>query len=426
MSRQLHRIIASFCVGVLVLAGVTARAARIDELREDIAAKNTEIAQIEKEIAEYERQLAETGKQRASLENTIKTLDLARQKLLTDIKLTEQKIQGTTFSIEKLSLEIDDKETTIAKENAGLAAAIRSLNEADQASFIEILLATDTLSDFWNSVDSTERFQESVRADVVELKELRADLLIQQGELKQEETTLKGFRTDLSNQKKVVEANKREKNTLLTATKNQETQYQSLLEEKRAKEATLEQEIIDIENQIRITIDPSALPQTGSGVLRWPLDAIRITQYFGNTPFASKNPQVYNGGGHNGIDLGAPPGTRVKAALSGVVEGIGDTDTVCRYASYGKWVLIRHHNGLSTLYAHLSVISVSTGANVSTGDIIGYSGNTGYSTGPHLHFTVYATQGVQIKSFPSKACVGAIFTIPVADRRAYLNPLSYL
>src|SRR3989344_2840432 len=324
MSRQLHRIIASFCVGVLVLAGVTARAARIDELREDIADKNTEIAQIEKEIAEYERQLAETGKQRASLENTIKTLDLARQKLLTDIKLTEQKIQGTTFSIEKLSLEIDDKETTIAKENAGLAAAIRSLNEADQASFIEILLATDTLSDFWNSVDSTERFQESVRADVVELKELRADLLIQQGELKQEETTLKGFRTDLSNQKKVVEANKREKNTLLTATKNQETQYQSLLEEKRAKEATLEQEIIDIENKIRITIDPSALPQTGSGVLRWPLDAIRITQYFGNTPFASKNPQVYNGGGHNGIDLGAPPGTRVKAALSGVVEGIGD------------------------------------------------------------------------------------------------------
>jgi len=98
---------------------------------------------------------------------------------------------------------------------------------------------------------------------------------------------------------------------------------------------------------------------------------------------------------------------------------------VCPGASYGKWVLVRHTNGLSTLYAHLSVISVSVGDQISGSSVIGYSGNTGYSTGPHLHFTVYATQGVEIMDRKSRVC-GGIYTMPIADLRAYLNPLSYL
>ena len=167
------------------------------------------------------------------------------------------------------------------------------------------------------------------------------------------------------------------------------------------------------------------MPSTGSGVLAWPVDSVKITQFFGKTSFSTQNPQVYNGKGHNGIDLRASVGTPIKAALAGTVEGVGDTDTVCPRASYGKWVLIRHANGLSTLYAHLSLIRVGPGQSVSTREIVGYGGNTGYSTGPHLHFTVYATQGVKITALKSRACRGT-YTIPVADLKAYLNPLSYL
>ena len=113
--------------------------------------------------------------------------------------------------------------------------------------------------------------------------------------------------------------------------------------------------------------------------------------------------------------------------MSGTVVGSGNMDLAgggrCR--AYGKWIMVKHANGLSTLYAHLSLISISTGQTVSTGDVIGYSGNTGATTGPHLHFGVYATEGVRITNLSSSSyCSGVLY--PLADPTAYLNPLSYL
>ena len=175
---------------------------------------------------------------------------------------------------------------------------------------------------------------------------------------------------------------------------------------------------------MKLAIDPKSIPPAGSGILAWPRDKIIETQYLGNTEFAMKT-NAYNGKGHNGVDFQASPGTRVKAALDGIVMGTGDTDKVCKGASFGRWVLVRHNNGLSTLYAHLSLIKAYEGQKVMTGDVIGYSGNTGYSTGPHLHFTVYATQGVQIMDRQSAVC-GGIYHMPIADLRAYLNPMLYL
>ena len=169
----------------------------------------------------------------------------------------------------------------------------------------------------------------------------------------------------------------------------------------------------------------SKLPKYGSGVLKYPLTNPIITQYFGNTPFASQNPQVYNGSGHNGIDFGTRVGTPILSALEGTVLGTGNTDASCSGVSYGKWVLIKHPNGLTSLYAHLSSILVKEGDRLATSQKIGLSGNTGYSTGPHLHFTVYASDVVQITSYRSKVC-GTNMTMPVAPRAGYLNPLTYL
>ena len=94
------------------------------------------------------------------------------------------------------------------------------------------------------------------------------------------------------------------------------------------------------------------------------------------------------GGGSALISFGASIGTPIKAALSGTVLGTGNTDSIKGCYSFGKWVMVKHNNGLNTMYAHLSQISVSSGQSVSTGQVLGYSGETGYATGPHLHFEV--------------------------------------
>jgi murein DD-endopeptidase MepM/ murein hydrolase activator NlpD len=124
------------------------------------------------------------------------------------------------------------------------------------------------------------------------------------------------------------------------------------------------------------------------------------------------------------VDFGASIGTRVKNVLDGEVVGSGDTDKYPGCYSFGRWVMVRHNNGLSTIYGHLSVISAQKGQTLKTGDTIGFSGNTGYSTGPHLHISVYATQGVRIEKYVnSRGCKEAV--LPLADIKAYLDPLAY-
>ena len=126
------------------------------------------------------------------------------------------------------------------------------------------------------------------------------------------------------------------------------------------------------------------IPKTLGRLFSWPLDKVVITQLFGKT---SASARLYVSGTHNGVDFGTKIGTPVKALAEGVISGAGDTDLTCKGASFGRWILIKFDNGLAATYGHLSVISVTEGQKVAAGDIIGYSGNTGYSTGPHLHIS---------------------------------------
>lgn len=87
---------------------------------------------------------------------------------------------------------------------------------------------------------------------------------------------------------------------------------------------------------------------------------------------------------HSGIDISSPMGTPVRAAMAGRVIQVGANDY-----SWGNFVVISHHSGYRTFYAHLSVVRVKAGAYVETNERIGDVGSTGLSTGPHLHFTVY-------------------------------------
>ena len=126
-------------------------------------------------------------------------------------------------------------------------------------------------------------------------------------------------------------------------------------------------------------LDAVRLQEINGDLFIWPLYGAITSNYgYRIDPFNSGRRQF-----HTGIDIRGNLGTPVRAAMSGRVSQVG-FDRVL-----GNFVIINHHSGYRTLYAHLSVIRTRTGAYVVTGERIGDVGSTGLSTGPHLHFTVY-------------------------------------
>lgn len=406
--------------GASMLANVSA--SEIDDLRAQIENRNKKIQDIEAEITKYQLELDKTAGQSKTLQNAIKALNLSRDKYLREIKLTENKIAAKNLEIGKLSNEISDKEEKLNKSSQSLMETLRRFNELDGDSIVAIMLRHNQLSDYFSTVDGMEKLETKLHESIISLTELKESLEGSKIEAEKNKQTLLSYKTDLSDQKKIVDNNKAEKDRLLQITKNKEAEYQKLIQEKLANKKQFESELFLFESQLKIKIDPSLIPSAGRGILSWPLDSVTVTQQFGKTVDAQR---LYVSGTHTGTDFRASVGTKVKAVLSGVVEATGDTDLACPNASYGKWVLVKHANGLSSLYAHLDLISVSKGQVVATGEKVGYSGNTGYSTGPHLHLGLYASQGVRVSSLPSNACKGAIYTIPVADPKAYLDPMAY-
>lgn len=117
---------------------------------------------------------------------------------------------------------------------------------------------------------------------------------------------------------------------------------------------------------------------TVSAAVTMPVQNARITSPFG----WRTNPVSGNYGFHTGLDLAVPEGTPVAAAFYGVVKETGEDDV------WGKYILLRHSDSLETYYCHLSGVNVTSGAVLRSGEIIGFVGSTGWSTGPHLHFEV--------------------------------------
>lgn len=396
------------------------------ELTSTINAKQAEIKKLETEIKAVQTNINDTQKKADTLQNEIKEIDLTRQKLNKDITLTQKKIEASNLTLKRLRLDIADKTSDLARIKETTKIALRQVQNLDTLTPLAFALKGNSWSEAWTDISHLGRLSDQLIDYSQTISAYKTDLENKEDATKKEMAQLASLNSQLADQKILADNAKKAKDTLLANTKNQESVYRSLLADRLAKKQKVEGEIAQAEAALRTIIDPSQIPKTGKGVLAWPVTQVIITQYFGNTAFAAQHTQVYNGRGHNGIDLGVPIGTPIKSAADGVVVGAGDTDLTCQGASYGRWVLVKHNNGLSTLYAHLSLIKVREGQSVARGELLGYSGNTGYSTGPHLHFSLFASQGVKVGSLQSKVPGCGIYRLPLASYNSYLNPLSYL
>ena len=407
----------------LPVTALFAEDATVEELQQKIDERNKNIEQLKKEIQTYKDLTDKTSKEAVSLQKTIKQLEQNGQALNLDIKKTRTKIDVTNLDIKKLNINIQSSEQKIKKFQEGLEGSMREIQRSEDGNYISHILGSKNISDFLGQVESQLNFNNAVQNQVEELSGEKKKLEVNKNSKESNKLELVKLQTELSSKKQAIDYTKSEQNKILTETKSQEKNFQKLLKDRVALKTAVEKEMFDYEAKLKYKLNPSTIPQSGSSPLSWPVDNVIITQKFGSGPAAKR---LYVSGSHNGVDFGARIGTPVKAVLSGTVIGTGDTDKTCPRASFGRWVLIRHNNGLASIVAHLSVINVTQGQSVNTGDIIGYSGNTGYSTGPHVHLTVYAADAVSVQNRPSVSCAGKVFTMPIAPINAYLDPLLYL
>lgn len=407
-----------------------AHAQSVDELQANVNDLSAKIKALDAEIASYNAKILSTQGEAKTLKQALANLEAQRLGLTKQITSTMLKIQAAQKKIVLTQGEIVVTENTIDKNKDALVELLQEVYLKENAipPFFATLTHSGSLSEALDSLKRDSDVSSSITGKVKDLREAKLNLQVTKSAYEENKKKLETLTARLADQKAVVEQTTLDKAKLLTQTKDKESQYQQLLVERKAKKDQLEAELLDVESKLKVFVDASKLPRTGKGVLKYPLASVKITQYFGNTPFSSANPQVYNGSGHNGVDFGTPIGTPILAAQSGIVLGTGNTDSQCSGVSYGKWILIKHSNGLTTLYAHLSRISVTAGQTVGAQEQIALSGNTGYSTGPHLHFTVYASDSVHISGateYRSKIC-GTYMIMPLAPKAGYLNPLSYL
>lgn len=421
----MRKIIFSTIFIILTILGFYpySHAETTEELKIQIDSANSQIEKLNREIAVLSGQIAKTAEQKKTLANAILDLTLKKNKLVKEREQTEKKINATGLVIKTLNSEIVVKDIVLNKSKESLANLIKNLNQQDNQTLLQKLLSENSLNDFSREYNNIISLNSEIKNHINNVTIQKQDLTNTKTKKEDEKEALTILKKNLTTKELEILANKKEKDTLLVETKNKESNYKKLLADTEKRKQAFEKAIEDYEAKIKFILNPNSLPKEGSGVLSWPLDSILVTSNYGSRCLINLYGKCKF---HYGLDFRASVGTSVKAMATGTVMGIGDTDIACKGASFGKWVFIKYENGLSSTYGHLSSISAKVGDKVKAGDIVAYSGNTGSSTGPHLHVGVHASGGVKVDTVPSKSCGGKIFTQPISALSAYLDPAKYL
>ena len=364
--------------------------AQVDEaaLREQISLKEEEIKKLEAEEAVYKQVLSQTQSQSKTLKSQISLVESQINQLTINLKITKAKISKTESDIKLHSREIKGKEGEIQNRKSAMGESMKFLARFENQGFIAMILKSDKFSDFLNSNQYLIDLENGLYNNFTILVQDKAELESLVSGEKNLKKDLNDFKSELIIKNNLVQKQKGEKNKLLIETKNKETEYQKIISQVQIKQSEIQSEIFELEDKLRGRV--GGVPPPRPGALARPLLG-RITQGYGLTSITGFYNDAYKF--HNGIDIAAYYGAPIRAALDGVVTASGDNG---RYA-YGEWLAIRHNNGLTTLYTHLSAKAVSVDQAVSQGQIIGYEGSTGFVTGPHLHFTVYSTNTFKVE-----------------------------
>ncbi len=371
--------------------GTVAANSEIDDLNKQIEEKKKKIAEIEKSIEAYKKKISDAQIQTISLNNQMAILDNRIAQVNLDVEATQDKLDSLQLELKSLGLQIDEKNKTLERQKKILAELIREMRREDNKQMIEILSAYSSFSDFYDRVNRVERLQHDLGKTAESVRLAKADLEAKHTKTTEVKNDYEKVNVELGQKKSELNTQISYKKDLLVTTQASEQKYKTLVSSLRTQYQQIENDISGIEAQVRkkLAEQQKKAPEkfdTDSGELSWPITSRRVTAYFWDPSYPYR--QVFE---HNAIDIATAQGSTVKAAASGYVARAKR----CTVASCYAYVMIIHSNGVSTVYGHLSKISVSEEQYVTRGDVIGYSGATPgtvgagpFTTGPHLHFEV--------------------------------------
>jgi murein DD-endopeptidase MepM/ murein hydrolase activator NlpD len=337
---------------------------QIEEAKQKEGVLSTDIARYSTRIETLQGEIAAT---QSRLERAQASLDRQRAELLE----VRDRLEEARDRLERLRREL-------ATARKVLAARLVEIYKSDAPDALTVVLESDGFGDLLERAEFLERISDQDREITDRVRGLRDRARDQAVELaKLEEREQLAAERILAERDQIAQAQSQlvASRDELAATRSDKRGTLAVVREQRGiledDLASLEAEQAKVAAALQGTPAPGPVKQ-GSGQLIWPVNG-PVTGSFG---------EVRPGHLHAGIDIAVPEGTPIRAADSGRVALMGWV------GGYGNYTCIQHTASMSTCYGHQSSFSTSNGASVSQGQVIGLSGNTGNSTGPHLHFEV--------------------------------------
>ena len=383
---------------ILSLIPTKVGAASSSEIRKQISALKEEKKEIDAKLKDVKSQLKEN-------DNEIGSIVARKDAIDQEIQLLHQQIDNINYQVASYALLIADKQDELDVANLHLddlneknKERLRAMEEDGDVSYWAVVFKANSFSDL---LDRISMVQEINAADQRRLKEIRTvaqQVSTVQSELVFEKTALESIKEELGAAEITLESKRAESDRLLQDLVARGQEFEELIDKSEDLQSDLMKQIAKKEKDLKAaeyqewlaTYVPTTKPsgtdvtpstQTTPSSAGWimPLKTLRVTSAFGMRIHPIS--KVWKM--HEGVDFSAAQGTPIYAARSGKV-----TTASYQAGGAGYYVSINHGDGYSSIYMHMTHYIVKPGDYVSAGQVIGYVGSTGGSTGPHLHFGI--------------------------------------
>ncbi len=395
-----------YSVSAASSTSITDKQDKIKDLENRNKEIDNEMSQIDGDITENEElqdlALEKLNNAKEQVDNYNNLLYYKEQDIDTkqaEINNLDIQIEAKEKDIEKKKADISDLEAENEKNLVEFGDMLHALYITENSDMFSVLAESSDIYDLLvrtemmlNITDQNNRLMNELKQSLAQAEEMLEQLKKDAEDLNTLHVKLDGDMKELTDAKADLEREQAAAQTLSDKFNDEYNYYSTVIGNFEYKQSQLKnekaankEEIEDYEKQIQREImlaqqNSSQVYQEGEWL--WPVDTKfhMITTEFGYDPWRNGN--------HNAIDIagGGINGTNIYASKGGVV--ITAKENYIPGYSYGKYVVIDHGNGYSTLYAHCSALYVTVGQTVSQGEAIAAVGSTGWSTGPHLHFAV--------------------------------------